>query len=163
MMSFAFACGLIVSPSVRFGQLAQPPLSAHMCSPQPTAREPSLLTEISTILDDTCGGMFLEEIRSEMVDAFVLVSGEPAPAAGNFGDKPMPKAEIGLEQFSALLLATGDVLPAEKVQAMFEAVDDNGDGKIEFVKYFKAILDEVRSRKVAETGGGGFLAGLLGR
>ena len=102
MMSCALlACGLIVSPSVRFGQLAQPPLSAHMCSPQPTAREPSLLTEISTILDDTCGGMFLEEIRSEMVDAFVLVSGEPAPAAGNFGDKPMPKAEIGLEQLSS--------------------------------------------------------------
>ena len=46
---------------------------------------------------------------------------------------------------------------------MFEAVDDNGDGKIEFVKYFKAILDEVRSRKAAEAGGGSFLAGLLGR
>ena len=55
------------------------------------------------------------------------------------------------------------MLPAEKVQAMFEAVDDNGDGKIEFVKYFKAILDEVRSRKAAEAGGGSFLAGLLGR
>ena len=47
---------------------------------------------------------------------------------------------------------------------MFEAVDDNGDGKIEFVKYFKAIMDEVRSRKGAGGGGGGgFLAGLLGR
>ena len=102
MMSCALlVCGLIVSPSVRFGQLAQPPLSARMCSPQPTAREPSLLTEISTILEDRCGGMFLEEIRGEMVDAFVLVSGEPAPAAGNFGDKPMPKAEIGLEQLSS--------------------------------------------------------------
>jgi|TARA_B110001469_G_C9277724_1_gene154089 hypothetical protein len=95
--------GLIVSPSLRFGQLAQPPLSARMCSPQPTAREPSLLTEISTILASSsrCGGMFLDEIRSEMVDAFVLVSGEPTPAEGNFGDKPMPKAEIGLEQLSS--------------------------------------------------------------
>lgn len=56
------------------------------------------------------------------------------------------------------------MLPAEKVQAMFEAVDDNGDGKIEFVKYFKAIMDEVSSRKAASGGGGGgFLAGLLGR
>jgi hypothetical protein len=56
------------------------------------------------------------------------------------------------------------VLPADKVQAMFEAVDDNGDGKIEFVKYFKAVMDEVAARKKAETGGGGgFLAGLLGR
>ena len=105
MMSFAaLVCGLIVSPSVRSGKLAQPPLSARMCSPQSTgAREPSLLTEISTILEDRCGGMFLEEIRGEMVDAFVLVSGEPAPAAGNFGDKPMPKAEIGLEQLSSTL------------------------------------------------------------
>ena len=104
-MSFAaLVCGLIVSPSVRSGKLAQPPLSARMCSPQPTgAREPSLLTEISTILEDRCGGMFLEEIRGEMVDAFVLVSGEPAPASGNFGDKPMPKAEIGLEQLSSTL------------------------------------------------------------
>ena len=59
---------------------------------------------------------------------------------------------------------SGDVLPADKVQAMFEAVDDNGDGKIEFVKYFKAVMDEVAARKKAETGGGGgFLAGLLGR
>ena len=45
--------------------------------------------------------MYLEEIRSEMVDAFVLVSGESAPATVGFGDKPMPTAEIGLEQFSS--------------------------------------------------------------
>ena len=59
---------------------------------------------------------------------------------------------------------SGDELPPEKVQAMFEAVDDNGDGKIEFVKYFKAVMDEVSSRKKAESGGGGgFLSGLFGR
>jgi len=47
---------------------------------------------------------------------------------------------------------------------MFEAADDNGDGKIEFVKYFKAVMDEVSSRKAAESGGGGgFLSGLFGR
>jgi len=158
--------GLVVGPSVRVGPLTPPP---RMCSddlsPQPAAREPSLLTEISTVLDNNmCGGMFLDEIRSEMVDAFVSVSGEPAPTVVGYGDKPMPTAEIGLEQFSALLLATGDELPPEKVQAMFEAVDDNGDGKIEFVKYFKAVMDEVSSRKKAESGGGGgFLAGLFGR
>ena len=299
--------GLVVGPSVRVGPLTPPP---RMCSddlsPQPAAREPSLLTEISTVLDNNmCGGMFLDEIRSEMVDAFVSVSGEPAPTVVGYGDKPMPTAEIGLEQLSstsregrlwppeppkglpegqhwpwaalhsglgvvgpalrgrvaaqlgrllpsearfaaaelgpkaepctlqvlcapsgdrcrrslaAAALGTlaisasapgpalassalanqhrhrhphrhrpaallpgcatgasvqpatrhprraGDELPPEKVQAMFEAVDDNGDGKIEFVKYFKAVMDEVSSRKKAESGGGGgFLAGLFGR
>ena len=302
--------GLVVGPSVRFGQLTPPPrMCSEDLSPQPAAREPSLLTEISSILDDNmCGGMFLDEIRSEMVDAFVSVSGEPAPAAVGYGDKPMPTAEIGLEQLSSTSRApplaarnsppkgppegqhwpwaalhsglgivgpalrgrvaaqldrllqpearfaaaelgpkaepctpagsrrsfwrqvppqpcrsrprhpchlcfrprprpcllrprqpehrpchphrhrpaallpgsaigasvqpatrhprrSGDELPPEKVQAMFEAADDNGDGKIEFVKYFKAVMDEVSSRKKAESGGGGggFLSGLFGR
>ena len=294
---FVSPFGLVFGPSVRFGQLTPPPrMCSEDLSPQPAAREPSLLTEISSILDDNmCGGMFLDEIRSEMVDAFVSVSGEPAPAAAGYGDKPMPTAEIGLEQLSstsrapplaarnsppkgppegqhwpwaalhsglaavglllpsearfaaaelgpkaepctpagsrrsfwrqvwphpcrsrprhpchlcsrprprpcllrprqlehrpcrphrhrpaALLPGTaigasvqpatrhprrsGDELPPEKVQAMFEAADDNGDGKIEFVKYFKAVMDEVSSRKKAESGGGGgFLSGLFGR
>lgn len=92
--------GLVVGPSVRFRQLTPPPrMCSEDLSPQPAAREPSLLTEISTILDNNmCGGMFLDEIRSEMVDAFVSVSGEPAPAVVGYGDKPMPTAEIGLEQ-----------------------------------------------------------------
>ena len=95
--------GLVVGPSVRFGQLTPAPrMCSEDLSPQPAAREPSLLTEISSILDDNmCGGMFLDEIRSEMVDAFVSVTGEPAPAVAGFGDKPMPTAEIGLEQLSS--------------------------------------------------------------
>ena len=99
-MLFASA-GLLVSRPVRFEPLTRS-LGIHMCddnNPQPAAvRERSLFSEISETLSQPVGGMFLEEIRSEMVDAFVLVSGEAAPEAVGFGDKPMPTAEIGLEQ-----------------------------------------------------------------
>jgi len=48
---------------------------------------------------------------------------------------------------------------------MFDAVDSNGDGKIEFVKYYKACIDEVGARSAPPDGkNGGFsLASLFGK
>jgi len=66
---------------------------------------------------------------------------------------------------SATQASTGDSLPEDKVKDMFDAVDSNGDGKIEFVKYYKACIDEVGARSAPPDGkNGGFsLASLFGK
>ena len=99
-------------------------------------RLPSLLTEMWEKLSWPLGGeAVFYEMRDEMVDAFAGVAGDA------------DSAEIDLAQFTALLSQLGDDLPAEKLRQMFESVDTNFDGRIEYVKFYKACLDEARSMK----------------
>ena len=49
----------------------------------------------------------------------------------------------------------GDALPADKLKAMFEAVDTNADGKIEYVKFYKSVVDEAMGVEPDTMGGGG--------
>ena len=53
------------------------------------------------------------------------------------------------------LAKLGDALPADKLKAMFEAVDTNADGKIEYVKFYKSVVDEAMGVEPESGGGGG--------
>ena len=100
------------------------------------ARSPSLLTDMWEKLSWPLGGeAVFYEMRDEMVEAFAGIAGDA------------DSAEIDLAQFTALLSSLGDDLPADKLQKMFESVDTNCDGRIEYVKFYKACLDEARSMK----------------
>ena len=49
----------------------------------------------------------------------------------------------------------------EKTKEMFDGVDTDNDGLVEFVQCYKAINDEARARKFAD-GGGNFFSRLFG-
>ena len=114
-----------------------PPRTSPLQLAATSKRTPSLLNEMWEKLSWPQGGESVYyEMREEMVEAFAGIAGDA------------DSAEITLDQFSTLLAQGGDDdLPPEKVRAMFESVDTNGDGLIEYVKYYKACLDEARSRK----------------
>ena len=90
----------------------------HMCDGDGPTRE-SLLDEMEKILSEPVGGMKLGELRSQMSAAYAEISGEELGLEGVLGDKPMPRREIDLEQFTALLASTrvARVAPAHRYRA----------------------------------------------
>ena len=89
------------------------------------------------------GGFQLDELKEEMKTAYAGVAGNA------------DLAEITLDQYTTLMADLGDALPADKLKAMFEAVDTNADGKIEYVKFYKSVVDEAMGVEPESGGGGG--------
>ena len=89
------------------------------------------------------GGFQLDELKEEMKTAYAGVAGNA------------DLAEITLDQYTTLMANLGDALPAGKLKAMFEAVDTNADGKIEYVKFYKSVVDEAMGVEPESGGGGG--------
>ena len=150
--------GIVFSPGVRVSQ-APRMCTAPDVEPPPT----SLLSEMQKVLSEPMGGMAVADtFREQMIDAFISAAPDAQRAPEAFGTIGPPSGDINVEQFGALLSTKGDVLPEVKVKAMFDAVDTNGDGLIEYVQYYKACLDEAKARKDAGKSKG-FLDGLFGR
>ena len=138
--------GLVVGPPARLG--LAPIARVRMCDA--AAPAPSSLLEKLT--DDRMASM---QYWDEMAEAYAGAAGVPYVAPDNMGEKKeWETTEIDLEQFTALLASKGDSdLPEDKVKEMFTSVDTNGDGKIEFVKYFQALTQEAKARRPNPFGG----------
>ena len=135
--------GLVVGPSAR---LHLRKVELRMCdaeTPAPAGRSPSVLTEMREKFTDSMGGFQLDELKEEMKTAYAGVAGNA------------DLAEITLDQYTTLMASLGDALPADKLKAMFEAVDTNADGKIEYVKFYKSVVDEAMGVEPESGGGGG--------
>ena len=161
---FTLAAGLVVGPGahlhVRKVELARKAelhkvernVELRMCdaeAPAPAGRSPSVLTEMREKFKDTLGGFYLDELKEEMKTAYDGVAGK--------SDSPDPnvEVEITLDQYTTLMANLGDALPADRLKAMFEAVDTNADGKIEYVKFYKSVVDEAMGVEPESGGGGG--------
>lgn len=156
------AAGLVIGPTMP-AQLPAwriRPSVTHMCddgaddaasppAPAPPPSGPSLIEQAKTRGFDLWGAL------AEPYATAAGVEYEPSAPLGKAAAFEL--AEINIEQFAALLVSVGDNLPEDKVKEMFTAVDEKGDGKIEFVQCYKAIIDEARSR-----GSGGGLFGFFG-
>ena len=155
---FTLAAGLVVGPGahlhVRKVELARKAelhkvernVELRMCdaeAPAPAGRSPSVLTEMRSKFKDTLGGFYLDELKEEMKTAYAGVAGNA------------DLAEITLDQYTTLMANLGDALPADRLKAMFEAVDTNADGKIEYVKFYKSVVDEAMGVEPESGGGGG--------
>ena len=158
------AAGLVVGPGahlhLRKVELARKAelhnvernVELRMCdaeAPAPAGRSPSVLTEMRSKFKDTLGGFYLDELKEEMKTAYDGVAGK--------SDSPDPnvEVEITLDQYTTLMANLGDALPADRLKAMFEAVDTNADGKIEYVKFYKSVVDEAMGVEPESGGGGG--------
>ena len=141
--------GLVVGPSAR---LHLRKVELRMCdaeAPAPAGRSPAVLTEMREKFTDSMGGFQLDELKEEMKTAYDGVAGK--------SDSPDPnvEVEITLDQYTTLMANLGDALPADRLKAMFEAVDTNADGKIEYVKFYKSVVDEAMGVEPESGGGGG--------
>lgn len=134
-IAHVLVAGLVVGPCA-----LRPPQPRHlvMCSaeqttPEANVRSPSLLTEVSKMMREAGGAMRAQTtFKEEMQEAFGALAGDAN------------SAEIDLDQFQMLFAQMGDALPAGEAAEMFAQVDTNGDGKIEYVKYYQALMNKVR-------------------
>ena len=101
------------------------------------------------------------DLWSDLGPSFAKAAGVPYEKPVALGPpSAFEKAFIGLDAFCGLLVAEGDGdLSSEKMKEMFDSVDTDKDGLIEFVQVYKAINDEADSRRpnffLGFFGGGG--------
>merc|ERR1719272_1246846 len=126
------------------------------------ASGPSAATAAAT------SSMIAQLVNGEVFDLWSELAKPFAAAAGVDYEESGPlksaaayeKASIDLTAFRGLLVALNEDLPDEKTKEMFDAVDVDKDGEVEFVQCYKAINDEARARKFGE-GGGNFFSRLF--
>tara|TARA_B110001452_G_C15094607_1_gene381764 strand:- start:184 stop:705 length:522 start_codon:yes stop_codon:yes gene_type:complete len=129
---------------------------ARIGSPASAAPESGGKSMITQLVD---GEVF--DLWTELAKPFAAAAGVEYEESGPLkAMSAYEKASIDLAAFRTLLVSLNEDLPDEKTKAMFDGVDNDSDGMVEFVQCYKAINDEARARKFGE--GGNFFSRLFG-